>query len=395
MVDRKKKAAKVNISILVLLLYFFSVITTFVYIELFDIQNIAYNNELIPYALLFCLFIILFFWPLIRYDEEKSRCLILPSQKILDIFSMFVVVISIVSIIYFLPIAITIFSTTNLSDAREMATQDGNQFIQVGLLNTIASTAASFYNIALILSFIYLSIGKRKGLAILLFISSFSYVLNVFAYAGRDGVIFWTFSFLVTYMFFKDYLPHKIQKRLKQAFLIFLCVGIILFLAISSDRFGNAMIKSFVSYYGQQYINFCFYCQEGFYYTPGYDFPLFREILGLPKLLRGVWEVGNSSSWTWGTLFRSFLENFGLTGSIILGFIISIIINVIINNGKKSTKFSVLFVLFLYLQVLMQGVFYFAQNDRGANLFIIVSFVLYFIFNAYCSQSKNYIVKCQ
>lgn len=392
-VNKSKKGRTLNIANFVLLLYLFSVITSLLYINNAKIQEIAYNNALIPFALLFCIFIVIYFWPLLNHNESKFIGLKLPNQGLLDVFSIFIIVISFVAIVYFLPIAITVMSMADLSDARGMATADGNQFIRVGLLNTIASTAASFYNIALILSFVYLSKGHRKILAGLLFVSSFSYVLNVFAYAGRDGVVFWVFSFFVTYLYFKDYLSGKIKKQIKKIFAILCAVGVGLFLAISRDRFEDSMMESFVSYYGQPYINFCFYCQDGFYYTPGLDFPLFRELLGLPETPRDLWQVGNSSSWTWGTLFRTFIENLGVVGAIILGLVVSVLVNKIIRRGNKFDRLSSLFVLFMYLQVLMQGVFYFRQCNRGGNLFIIISFFLYGIFNPLCIKSNNYIVK--
>lgn len=392
LIDRKKNSSNMSISKFILLIYFGSILTSVWYSNSYkEIQSDAFSYDLIPYALLFCLFVILYFWPLIRYNEYQYKTLILPDQQILTLFSIFIIVISFISIAYFLPISITVMSVADLGDARVMATNDGNQFITPGIINTISSTASSFYNIALILAFIHIAQRGFSKISILLIISSLSYVLNVFAYAGRDGVVFWVFAFLMTYIYFKDYINDKSKKWLKYIFISASIIGIALFIAISQDRFGDDMENSFITYYGQPYINFCFYCQEGYYYTPGHDFPLFREILGLEEVPRDTWEVGNSSSWTWGTFLRSLIENLGVMWAIILGLIMSTIIGAIIN--VRLNKFSSLFILFMYLQVVSQGVFYFRQSTRGGNLFIIISFVLWIVFEIFCNNSNNYIVK--
>src|SRR5208337_1059847 len=130
--------------------------------------------------------------------------------------------------------------------------------------------------------------GKRKPcLALLMLISSLSYVVYIFAYVGRDGPVYWGMSFFFCFYLFKDFILSRDLKKIKQFFAICLPLLIVPFLLISESRFSHSSggtVWSIVSYAGQEIMNF-----NAVYLV---DAPLLYGANGFPELYKSFEAMG-------------------------------------------------------------------------------------------------------
>ena len=323
----------------------------------------------------FVLYILLFLFPFTRFRENKIEQLVLPNLKILNTFSSVLIVLSIYSIIYYLPSVIGVLSFSDLSALRDAGNE--SEFVKSGILNTIASVGSSLYPFVLLMFFIYYSIGGHKIRSFLLIICSFSNVIHVLTFVGRDGVVFWLFNVLFMYSFFKDYLGERQQKIIKKTLLVGAIVAIIPFLAISISRFilaGSGIGGSLVSYMGQMAPNYAMYYEVADrHYNYGSSFPLFWEITGQinPKDDE-VWVDGGTTSNVFSTFIRGFNTNFGLFGTVVVGVIMALFFMGIYGTRKRRFYFYHFFIYILYWAIFSEGVFYFKQYTRGGNLFFLM-----------------------
>ena len=177
---------------------------------IFDIYindgELVLQDKYWPAAIVFLVLITGFLLPFMKVNETKWNQLKLPSERLLLIFSYIIITLSIFSICYFISDVITVFTSGDLSQMRNHLTGITGEYTNSGIWNTIASVGASFYDIAILLFFIFLIIGNNKKITFLLFISSFSYTIQVLTFVGRDGFVFWVFAFVFNYLLFNKFL---------------------------------------------------------------------------------------------------------------------------------------------------------------------------------------------
>jgi oligosaccharide repeat unit polymerase len=386
----KRKLHFASPSLFLLFLYFLSVSLSLPHVFVNN-EHQSLDSSYFNAALVFIFLLFLFLFPFIKIKESEIKTIILPNNKALYLFSIVIVLLSLFSILYFLPIVINVFMFGDLNVARLQVTQ-GEGFRSESIVNTIASVSASFYIIAIFLFFIYRAKGTNKTLSIFLLMSSLSYVLNVFAFVGRDGVVFWVFSFIGAYGIFHRFLPHTDKKKIKRVLLYFFITAIPLFMAITYDRFSENPIYGILSYAGQPFPNFCLAFNADYPVSNGASFPLFRELLGMPIVESERVEYGGTYSWVFGTFLKSFITNLDLVGTIMLGIFMGVILLIAFKNTNNRFYFHQLFLYFLYFQVYSQGLFYFRQYTRGGNLYIIVSFLFFFFFQFLNRHERNPII---
>lgn len=336
----------------------------------------------------FLFFLFCFIHPFCQFNEAALEKIILPSKKILDIFSTFIIVISFFSIFHFSVTVSEIFRLESLEDARN-ALYEGELYVESGILTTIASVGASMYVFALMLFFVYRILGKSKRRSVLLLIASISEPLHVLSFVGRDGVVFWLFSFIFLYCFFKPFLSDKQTRNIQRQFIIGSLFLLIPFIAISISRFDDSSAGtegSLISYMGQSFVNGpLFMGIEDKPFKNGACFPLFFEITGMEMVEEEAYEklvqIGEWRSWTFGTFITSLYMYIGFKGMAFICISMFIIFKTVFRGKNKVLKYGQLFIYILYFQIFSQGVFYFRQGTRGANLFIVLCFLLYFAFS--------------
>lgn len=342
-------------------------------------------------ALLLCFLI-----PYTKLDETEIKQIRLPSIRFLNLFSIFIIGISLYSIAYFSKSILYIFSLNSLGDARN-ALYEGESYVENGLANTIASVGASMYVFALLFFFIYniLGIGKKKQ--ILLIIGSLSEPLHILSYVGRDGVVFWIFSFIFLFLFFSPYLSEIKYKEIKKYIIVGSILLTIPFLAISVSRFDSSNVGTFGSmftYLGEGFVNGpLFMGIEDKPYRSGACFPLYYQITNTTQTIKsgiggGMLQYGEWRSWTFSTFVTSLYINVGLLGVLLIAIFSYVVQKGTLRFEYQDISFSQMFIYILFFQVFSQGVFYFRQYTRGGNLFILMCFLLFFLF-AILEKSGN------
>ena len=339
--------------------------------------------------------ILLMLLPFRVFNEEKTNLIILPDRFLFQSFTFVIIILSLFSIVYYSGTALSLLLGGNLGDARIDMTQ-GTLYVEEGLMNTISSVASSFYIFALLLYFIHKAIGSKKTICALLLLSSFSNTIAVLCYVGRDGAVFWIFSYFYFLFFFKNFLPKDETKKMLKRFCIIVLILLIPFVLISIARFSLSDMGttgSFISYLGQGFINGpLFFGIENPPVLVGQAFPLFYEITGTkPPLSLGLLEYGDWKSWNFSTIVVSLIRNLSFSGFFITLFIYIMIFN---NTFKKSSypiDFYKFFILVLFFQVISEGVFYFRESNRGGNLFILLALVLAMFFKYNKGSSRIYI----
>jgi oligosaccharide repeat unit polymerase len=392
-----KKQSWVAPSSVVIMLYFLSVLLSYPYMLFSGTEDILSMRFFIS-SIVFCVLLFLFLSPFLSFREDLINKIVLPNSRFLYVFSIIVCGVSLFSLIYFIPSSIIAIRTPDIQAAR-YALLEGDTLVSHSIFNTIAGTAASFYQIPIVLFFIYQILERHWLLKVMLLVSSFSYTFFVLSYYGRDGILFFILSFIGLFGFFKPFLTVVFRKKIWFFFIFLVIGGLVPFLILTFSRFGDQSFRAIISYMGQGFPNFCLMYNAKAPITYGNVFPLFRDLLGLPEVVdssiqKDVLESSGTFTWVFGTFLKSFVLCFGVFGTFILGFIFQFIFKHTVSK-KIIFSFANLLIYFLYFQIFFQGVFYYRQYDRVGNLLIIVSFLLYFVFNLKIKLGRKNIVICK
>jgi oligosaccharide repeat unit polymerase len=395
MFNKKRKGSWNSPSSFLLFLYLVSAILAIpvVYMNGFEFPFSAKDYWIPMFIFVFCLFCFLI--PFCSFKETKVDSIYLPPRRILNLFSNFIIGISLFSIFFFSSSVKNIFQQ-NLLEART-ALYGGELYVEAGLPNTIASVGASLYVFAILLFFIYGIIGDSPKRMILLLISSISEPLHILSYVGRDGVVFWIFSFIFLFLFFKPYMSEDFNLKIRKYIVIISFCLLVPIIAISMSRFGESDSGtggSVINYIGQSFVNGMLYMGiEEKPFTEGAGFPLFYEITGIKQTIvrevgGGMLQIGEWKSWWFSTFVVSLYTNLSFLGLMIFAFCSFLVQRFALVIRHKSINFSQLFIYLLFFQMYSQGVFYFKQYTRGGNLFIVLCFLFYLFFDIWKNKSN-------
>lgn len=348
--------------------------------------------------LVFDLFILSYLLPFRRFNEMQINTLRLPSRQFLDVFSVIIIVLSFYAIFFYASTVRFIFSLGDLGAARDVRYVEG-EFVETGIFNTIASVSSANYVFAIILYFIYKIIGNNKTRCRLLFISSFSNAIHVLSFVGRDGIVFWIFTFVFCWAFFNPFLPSYQRKEIRRLFAIGGAVLLIPFFLISISRFaGNTSIAtggtsgSIISYMGQSFV------QGPIYFgldskpsNPGGAFPLFHRFF-VPNPNYGPMIIGEWVSWKFSSFIVSLYISLGLVGLVIFTAMLLVLFLLTFKRVKNVMNLGQFTLYILYFQIISQGVFYFCHYTRGGNLFIVSTLILSVVFAMASKQGEKSLI---
>lgn len=403
LLNKKRKGGWSNPSTLLLLLYLGSSIACIpvVYYNITvaaEDYRYAMQPDMWPGAIAYLLFLFLFLSPFCFFNESKIQKIVLPNLRVLNIVSTVLIILSVFSLVYNFRSVITVFSSGDLNAARlSVAAGNRSDYVESGLLNTISSVSASLYSFVLLLFFIYYIIGGHKVRTLLLLISSTSNIVYVLTFVGRDGVVFWLFNMLFFLFFFKDYLRKKQLKALRVGLSFMALIALLPFLLISVSRFSSRIAGTgggMVSYFGQAPANYVMYYRVADkHYSYGVSFPLYWEITRQkPPQNEDRWIEGGTESNVFASFIKGFNTNFGMAGTVVVGLIAFAIFMIVFGKRKNSFYFYYFSLYVLYWSVYSEGVFYFKQNTRGGNLFIILCFVFFIFFKLVQSNGGNLVL---
>ena len=355
-----------------------------------------------PMAYLSVCFVIVF-TGFTGYRDQKLSSIKIENAFLSRVFENTLLVGGFLSIGFFLPHAARALSGNIDVNRRELYLQQ-EILGGFGIVNSIFSLISNMFIIAIVYSFMNMipRNGKRNVIrAFLLLFSSFSYVVYILAYVGRDGVVYWIMSFVFCFLLFKDFLSKNDLRRLKRVFIYSLPVIAIPFMMISISRFSESnegVAYNILHYAGMQIKTFNdhYAIDVPIQYGRG-SFPVFIDFIekvgfsvkATPeKLERFKYYLDYGiEPWKFSTFIGSFMSNFGKIGTLIFLFVMSLLTRKIIKKTRKTGifDFSNLLLFILLYQVVYWGVFYFRM--LSTNYYILAVILLFIMFKV--ARSRN------
>jgi hypothetical protein len=224
-----------------------------------------------------------------RYHDPDVLVVKVESVSIKRLFDFVFLISNFAAIIFFFPSVI--HGLTGDVGSNRVSLGDTTQRLQdAGLINTYFSTICSSFGISLVLGFSNLTMSNSQrpnnrwiGWALLL--SSTSYIIYIFAWVGRDGVVFWLLLFALVHLLFYPGLSPGTAKNIKRLYISVFLVSLPAFMLITIARFGGGNESVFVwilIYIGEQVSNFNDYFAvygEGYSQGGALNFPLLAGVV--------------------------------------------------------------------------------------------------------------------
>lgn len=247
------------------------------------------------------------------------------------------------------------------------------------LLTTIAVGFPTFCNFYAFL--FYICIIKRKPFIFILamFVGVLSFVVNVFVFAGRDGVFFAFFAFVLGYLLFEPLLNKAQIKTLKKVFIVALGIGLFYIIKITKERFSSSGEFDFstfkagiVGYLGVQPFIFSDWLNHQIEFNYGInDFSVFLKFIGVEG--KRVIYIDEPYQWMFGTFLANFYAVSGLGSLFGLTFIFWFFFRIQIYRLDRTPILGALFLLSFYFFFIISGAFYYRLSFTGGNYFILIS----------------------
>lgn len=334
--------------------------------------------------------ITLFLCPILAFAKEYKVSIRPPNINKFKFLGWIFIVLGIFSLFYFIPTTIKAFSG-DIAALRDAVAQ-GNPLVTQSISNTVAGTIANFYPAILLFYFYSICfLNNSRFFNSLLLLASTSYIFHVFSYVGRDGVLFWIFSYIYSYCLFRPYMSMIIRRRCKKIFKIIAVLACTGFMVISVGRFVmlgggddnmNPVVESIISYQGQIFHNY------GEYYhniPPSYSlkgiFSLFfpssgETVIEKNKIFYAIYGFNSN-------VFKGFsisiYDAMGTPLSIIFALLYAFFLSIYFMG--KNTSFSKLIILTLAYQIPFHCYYYFRLSNNVGNLYIMCMILLSVFFS--------------
>ena len=370
-IKRKNKVA-ITITSLYFLCSFSSLFINSVNLRFHDFNSDSVFSFLI-YTIIHAFFLKLTFYldPYININQ-------LPTGKIYNWMQSILIIGSVYSLIYLLPYAVNTFSLSAL-DVRTDMQLEGLQVLPSTIFTTIAVGFPSFYFVYCFMFFISI-VKKQKIFIILNLIGPIAFIISVLTVSGRDGVVLIFFAFILTYFLFENLINLNIKKRLKKVFILGFSIAFIPIFFITIDRFSkseefdfNTLNKGFISYIGVQPFVFSdnIHDENPIFNYGANSFPLLTtsEVVKNKKFYSGLF----------GTYLTAFYKISGYSSLILVSLIFYLLFFLILKVNHRYSVLSMIFFLGLFFHFMITGIFYFRLGNRGGNLFIVLTFFIFFL----------------
>lgn len=346
-------------------------------------------------SILFHLFILyLFLLPVVVYGRyERKREIVQMDYHRFKRLSVALIILEGFSVLYFLYYDITLFTSGDLAALRNAMIYEGESYTGGGILRTIAGVGAYYYCVSLLFFFYSLAFLKEsKIFNILLLLTSSSRIFHAFSYVGRDGILFWAFSFVFSFLVFKPYLNKESKKFIKKATFVMGGFALVLLIAITISRFqttDSGVVNGLIDYFGQPLNNF------------GQLFDKVDSYVGTKNIF--PWLLGSTgySGKEAVTETAEFYSKYGFNSNSFFTFVgslyyawgttITLLVSLIYsyffchNIKGYKTNLSKLLSLMFVVQIVWHNYFYFVYGTRVGNLFMFTLPLLCL----YCSKSIN------
>lgn len=358
------------------------------YISSYIINGIDYRNIVV-----FSVLLILGFIPWLVFDRTfsiYSYRLIVDEKYIHFLKFIFkgLIISSLFSIFYLLPYAI---QGVLMGAAERRATMVDGGVLPSNIVTTlvVGISGLNIFNVLFFyISCLHIRLYKYR---FWLLISSFSYLVNSFAFAGRDGLIILPVFYAVFFVIFRKSINNHILKSITKM-LSFMMILVAIFFAIFSvnrffsDKDMNVLYDGTLGYISQQpYVFDSTIKYQNDFHGWELRFPLINRLLGVSKY--DVERTGGSFDTQFGTMYSEFYSIEGWKSLLLISFVFVSYYSFAVYYLRRRRKMFGLFMIFaVYLYIVISGLFYCkAGSTILINIFYIILSIIPFFF-------KNYIL---
>lgn len=372
---------------LLLTVYLFSSLSA-VILDLIFTRGKYYNDAIFYYMG----GLLLFIYPFLKFKLRVSE--IKENKSLLIRLSTGYIIIGFIAIIYYIPSIYEALSG-NLGFNRRLAVIQPYVKTQ-GTIPVIMSLVSLCFPHNLLLYFYGVSRKWNPFRTTLLLISSFSFIALSLANVGRDGIVLWSLTFFSIYFLFKSKLSNKFRKKLRKSFLIATAPLIVIFIMITYSRFSELSEYKFnpylatLDYFGQQIRNFNDQFNANKIEHTNFTFNGTKAImfkLGLLENLNLEAQKDNEVYMyrKYGTslnVFSTFLGSFRLSFGNLITIFIGIVWLLVFNSIKSLSRFSTIFLVVFFYQIIIHGVFYYRQGLGFGDFSIYLTLLIFILLRA-------------
>ena len=293
---------------------------------------------------------------------------------------------SLFSIAYLLPYAINSIAM-GASATRELITE--KSVLPETPLTTLVVGFAGL-NIYNILAF-YLSLlnNQLKKYRFWLFLSSFSYVVNSFAFSGRDGLIILPTFYIIFFIIFKNSINKILLQKVKRILCIIGSIVIIFLASFTISRFWNENKDKDTLYWGtlgyisqQPYVFDVTIRHQNNFHGFELRFPLINRLMGISK--HEVVRTGGGFETKFGTMYAEFYSINGWKSMLLIAIIFVSYYSFSLSILKRIKNYFGLLLMFtVYLYIEITGLFYCKAGSAVLiNIFYLtLSIIPFFVKN--------------
>lgn len=396
------KNNKIDIACYTVLIYavssFFSILIDFYRLRGFDTLNYDISFEA---TFVYCSLLTLCIIPISLYSNAKIKY-IEPIKNVrflkgfawlCAIYFVFNLLMSISDIIFIL--------TSDMGELRNLLYKDEFSAGWIGRLNPILRLPFALMNMLMGCPWIFMLLGFFSFFIqklpvkymLLFFIGSLSGPLSSIIGVDRSGMAYYLISLGASYLIFTPYMD-KFQKRKITIASGILVAFIILYLTtLTNSRFEerdggqlSGSIASLVSYFGQSFINFCYYYDT--FKTPDpslqlifpftYQYFIGTEHVGGTAMQEYLSLLSGKSLGVFYTFMGQILTTAGNISMIIYCFVIFVLSIILLNRKRTSiTNLKQLFFYYLFGSICFLGLFghYYGSSSHTFSV-LIFSFII-------------------
>ena len=230
------------------------------------------NPSFMP-SIIYCSMITLVTIPFYRFDSTRVRDFPKVNIRVFNFLSWMLIIGFVFSIFLFKDDILL-----RLAFGQEIGTLRGQAGSDLGTaqaslsgpfraLSSLFMTILSLSPVSFILFFYSVTFLRKKlYFNILLFLSSFGCLIASIIGIDRSVFFYWTIDFIFIYVLFRPYLSKKIKKYTAIIGTCMLSLVATYLIIMTLSRFEDRAAESFFDYFGQSYLNFCWFWDN--YETP-------------------------------------------------------------------------------------------------------------------------------
>jgi oligosaccharide repeat unit polymerase len=357
-----------------------------------DFKNSTHYGivTLIPLLYWFCL---LFIWiyPFCHFKFDRIEV-----EKVNFIYikyiSYFFIFISFLTLFLYFPHIGNSFNARTFIENKELAQFGDFQVTNIRIFQSLSNMHSNFRNVIVFMFFYIISfVPKQKGLKILMGISSVLPIIFIsLAKSIRIDIVYLAIYVVILFFIFKPFLNFQAKKYLLRfgvfsgSIVLFIIISFSLIRFVSDNGFDFDPFFYLYSYMGESILNFntLMYDNLNILTDGNANFPYLKKILGLDFVESGqeykdrYLDLLKFKSWFFYSFIGDLMRDLGHFWSYVFAFFVMLTVRFTIFKKKLKLSFIRLFLITLYIDFCMSGLFLnkYSGFHGNVNLFNLILF---------------------